>query len=139
LLVSFASDGGGFKDGDVLELRASGAQVLYPETFFVIIAEVEDDNVDIDGFHRAADGTIFFSFNEDEDSSLLSGDQAGVVRDGAILRFVQGDTAASVLYTEDEVSLMVSQALGSNVAIGDVKGLSQGPDGSVVFSVQSPS
>lgn len=137
--VSFASDGGGFEDGDLIQLLPTGAEVAVPENLLVLLIEAEDENVDLDAFHRDADGVVYFSFAEDEASLLLSGDQAGVVRDGAVLRWDPADPAASVLLTEDEVSAMVSTALGATTAIGDLKGLSMGPDGTLVFSVQSPS
>lgn len=140
LLVSFASDGQGWEDGDVLRLSPEGPEVVYPEELFVVVCGALDENVDVDAVQLDADGTLYFSFSEDEDSSLLSGDDPGLIRDGDVLRWPEGATQAEIHLTESEIDALVSAALGSSETTGEVKGLARDPfSGALLFSVQSPS
>jgi hypothetical protein len=138
LYLSLLSDQDGFSDGDVLRLSPGGTEVFLSEDAFVAAIGSVDGQIDIDAFHLDADGTILFSLAEDEESTTLSGDDAGKIRDGAILEWTA--TTISVLHTESEVELMVELALGAAVSIGDTKGISRDPSsGEILFSVQSPS
>ncbi|MFH1998093.1 MAG: hypothetical protein ABIK28_00365, partial [Planctomycetota bacterium] len=85
------------------------------------------------------EGVIYFSFADNENSSLLPGGQPGQIRDGDILRIdTFGDIV--VLYSEDDVSQMVATATGSSAAIGDVLSLAYDwTYNSLLFTVQSPS
>jgi len=140
LLVSFASDAQGFEDGDVLRLAPEGAEIVYPEELFSVICGATDENVDVDAIQLDADGTLYFSFAEDEDSSFLSGDDPGVIADGDVLRWVEGAGQAEMHLTESQIDALVSAALGSSQATGDVKGLARDPQtGALLFCVQSPS
>ncbi|GJM20377.1 MAG: hypothetical protein DHS20C15_02920 [Planctomycetota bacterium] len=140
LLLSFASDAQGFKDGDAVRLSSSGAEIAFPEQLFVLITGASDDNVDLDALQVDADGALIFSFNENEDSTLLSGDEAGVIADGDVLRWETGAGQAELLFTESEIDAMVSAALGVAVSTGDTKSLARHPQsGALLFSVQSPS
>lgn len=140
LLFSLVSDEAGFSDGDVLAMEPTGVVVLIPEDTLVTVFGISDGNLDVDAVHLQEDGVWLLSFNEDEDSTLLSGDTAGVLADGDVLRWDTINAQVDVLYTEAEVDGMVSAALGSSQSSGDTKGLARDPEtGALLFSVQSPS
>lgn len=140
LHLSLLSNQDGFLDGDVLRAGPGGFTVRWPESHFVGLVGASDGEIDVDAVHVDDDGSLLFSLAENEDSTLLSGDAAGVVADGAILSWSPGDAAATILFTESEVDGLVSAALGAATSIGDVKGLARDPgNGAVLFSVQSPS
>ncbi len=141
LFLSLVSNEAGYLDGDVLRgTPASGFSVFLGEADFVMACGLTDGNADIDAFHKDGDGSVFFSFAEDEDSSFLSGDTPGVVADGDILKWNPFLGSADVFHRESEVGAFVSQALGSATSIGDVKGVARNPlTGALLFTVQSPS
>ncbi len=140
LLLSLVANEAGFLDGDVLGFSGGQASVFMAEATFVALVGASDGDVDVDAFHLDDNGRIVFSLADDEDSTSLSGDDPGVVQDGAILTWMPGETSASLLWTEAEVSGLVTAALGSTQNVGDTKGLGRDPGtGALLFSVQSPS
>ncbi len=139
LYLSFTTDEAGFLDGDVLRLGPGGMHVAHPEAQFVAWTGASDGNVDVDALQIDADGTLWFSFADNENSSLLSGDQAGLIKDGDILYVAPGASLAVMAYTESQVDGLVSAALGLSTTTTDTLGLSRDPrDGALLFSVQSP-
>lgn len=139
LYLSLQSDELGFRDGDVLRLVGDTMTVFLPEEAFGLATGVDGD-LDVDAFHLDPDGTVLFSFAEDETSTILSGDTPGTIADGDVLVWSGTATSAAILYTESVVTAMVNQALGNATASGDTKGLARDPTtGDVLFTVQSPS
>lgn len=139
LLFSTPSNEGGFLDGDVLGFGRDGLQIVWAEADVAAAVGAIDGNVDVDAIHRDVDGTWIFSLADTEASAILSGDDPGTIKDGAVLSWVPGAAAATVLHTESEVSAMVSQALGATTSVTDTLGLTRDPaTGAILFSVQSP-
>ncbi|HEX5009449.1 MAG TPA: hypothetical protein VFY71_03535 [Planctomycetota bacterium] len=141
LYISLASNEAGFLDGDILRGGDGNFTVWLPESAFVGITGATDGNVDVDAFQLDADGTILFSFGDNEDSAFLSSDGSGTVKDGDILILPFGAPSASILYTETEVNAMVTLALDSSSTITTTDTLSLARDpvnGAVLFTVQSP-
>jgi hypothetical protein len=140
LLFSITTDEAGFLDGDVIGVGPSGSlEVSIAEAVFVAAVGSTDGNVDLDAFQLDADGTLLFSFGDNEGSAFLSGEDPNVLKDGDVLRLAPGAAAATVLYTEAQVSALVTQALGVASTTVDTLSLARNPqDGTVLFSVQSP-
>jgi len=138
VVFSLVSSELGVLDGDVVRLAQEGLVVVVPESVFVTAIGSLDGDVDVDAVHIEEDGTVLFSLTDDEDSGVLSGDEAGKVKDGAILELAPPSTLATILYTESQVDALVASALGLTPSIGDVKGLCRW-NGQILFSVQSPS
>lgn len=140
ILLSLLADQGAVKDGDIVALTADG-QILtrVAEATLVAAFGVTDGNLDVDAIHHDGLGGYWLSFAEDEASSLLSTDQAGVITDGSILHYDSVTQFVRADYLEADVDAMVSQALGSAVSVGDVLGLSVDSRGFLAFTVQSPS
>lgn len=129
----------GFADGDVLRFEGGTLTEFIPEDAFGVLTGVDGD-LDVDAFHLDDDGTVLFSFAEDETSTTLSGDVPGEIADGDVLLWPAGSSAASILYTESQITAIVNQALGNATASGDTKSLARDPStGAVLFTVQSPS
>jgi hypothetical protein len=140
LLFSLTSNELGFLDGDVLGVVDGGYEVVISEAAFMGAAGVDDGNLDIDAIHRYEDGSLLFSFAENESSNTLSGDIAGVVQDGDILLWPAGSAGAELLLTEGQINALVAAAIGSSVSIGDTKGVAVDPfTNDILFTVQSPS
>jgi hypothetical protein len=141
LYISLLSDEAGFKDGDVLRFGPGGLSVFRSEAEFIAASGATDGNVDVDAFQLDTDGTILFSFSDNEASAFLSGDDPGMVKDGDVLLWLPGSPAAQVLLTEAQVNAMVTKALGSTSTISTIDTLSLARDpqnGAVLFSVASP-
>lgn len=140
LFLSLSKDECGMKDGDVFTFNGSGGIVPFlAEQDLIDLTGALDGNVDVDAFTRSPDGVIYFSFAENEDSSVLPAGQPGEIKDGDILRLAT-DNTLTVFYTEDEVKQIASTAAGSSVSTGDVLGLAFDTAYScLLFSVQSPS
>lgn len=141
LYLSLGSDEAGFKDGDVFRGGAGGFSVFRSEAEFIAAAGASDGNVDVDAFQLDPDGTILFSFADNEASAFLSGDDPGVVKDGDVLAWPAGAATAVVLLTEAQVNQLVTVALGSPsvLATSDTTALARDPQsGEVLFAVQSP-
>jgi len=141
LYISLTADEAGHKDGDVLRCGPGGLSVFRAESEFIAASGATDGNVDIDAFQLDADGSILFSFGDNEASAFLSGDDPGVVKDGDVLLWLPGAPAAQVLMTEAQVNGMVTLALGSSstVSTTDTLSLARDPQtGALLFSVASP-
>ncbi|MCB9899315.1 MAG: hypothetical protein H6825_15020 [Planctomycetes bacterium] len=139
LYISLLSNENGFLDGDVLALSQEGASVFRSEAEFAAAAGASDGNVDVDAFSLDADGTIWFSFAEDEASAFLSGDQPGSIGDGDVLVWPAGQSVAQIVYTEAQIDAFVSAALGASTSTVDTRGLARDAAGQLLFVVQSPS
>jgi len=139
LLFSIPSDQAGFRDGDILSFGDSGLQVSIPEDDFVVATGASDGNVDLDALQIDPDGRILFSFADNENSTLLSGDVPGQIKDGDVLSWMPGTPQAEIVYTESQIDALVSHALGFAVTTTDTSGLARDPvTGSLLFSVLSP-
>lgn len=139
LSFSIPADQAGFRDGDVLTFGPGGLQILIPEIAFVDAAGASDGNVDLDALQVDADGTLLFSFADNEVSTVLSGDVAGQIKDGDVLSWMPGTSQAAMVYTEAQVDGLVSQALGATILTTDTGGLARDPvTGQLLFSVLSP-
>jgi len=141
LYISLSTNEAGFLDGDILRGGGGKFSVWLPEAAFTAATGATDDNVDVDAFQLDADGTILFSFGDNEESAFLSGDGSGTIKDGDILILPPGAATASILFTETDVSAMVTLALGSSSTITTTDTLSLARDpltGAVLFTVQSP-
>jgi hypothetical protein len=140
LLFSITVDEAGFKDGDVVGVGAGGnLEVVMAEPSFIAAVGSTDGNVDLDAFQQDPDGTVLFSFGDNEASSFLSGDDPNVIEDGDVLMLAPGATVASVLFTESQIDAFVGQALGATSSTVDTLALARNPqDGAVLFTVQSP-
>jgi hypothetical protein len=140
LLFSIGTDEAGFKDGDIIALGAGGEfEVHTAEAAFIAAAGITDGNVDIDAYELDTDGSVLFSFGDNEASSFLSGDTPGLVKDGDVLSWPAGSALAEMVYTEPQINAFVTQALGVAATTTDTTGLARDPvSGVLLFSVQSP-
>ena len=139
LSFSIPADQAGFKDGDVLAFGPGGIQVSIPEATLVTVTGASDNNVDLDALQIDAGGVVYFSFADNENSTFLSGDVAGQIKDGDVMKWIPGDAQASMVYTESQIDTMVSHALGATVLTTDTSGLARDPvTKALLFSVLSP-
>ncbi len=141
LYISLSADEAGHLDGDVLRCGPGGLSVFRAESEFIAASGATDGNVDVDAFQLDADGTVLFSFGDNEASAFLSGDDPGTVKDGDVLLWLPGSPTAQVLMTEAQVNGMVTLALGSTstVSTTDTLSLARDPQsGALLFSVASP-
>lgn len=137
--VSFNTTFGPWLDGDIVRLAADGTlQLAYPEAQVIGWFGLTDGQVDLDGLHVAADGSLFVSFADNEASALLSTDTPGIVTDGSVVVWDPASQTASVRVTEAGVDALVSHALGSAATTTDTLGVALDRNGALVFSVQSP-
>ena len=140
VLISFSTTFGGFLDGDVVRLASDGTLALERSEAELIAAfGLTDGSMELDGLHVGPDGRIYVSFADDEGSSLLSTDQAGVVTDGSIVWWDPVAATIGVELTEAGVDGCVSNALGRALKTGDTLGIAMDRNGVIAFSVQSPS
>ena len=139
LSFSIPADQAGFKDGDVLSFGPAGIQVSIPEATFVAVTGASDGNVDLDALQIDSSGAIYFSFADNENSTLLSGDVAGQIKDGDVMSWSPQSAVAEMVYKESQIDGMVSHALGSTVLTTDTSGLARDPvTKALLFSVLSP-
>jgi hypothetical protein len=141
LYISISSDEAGFKDGDVIKCGPGGMTVWRTELAFMTATGCTDGNVDLDALQIDADGTIVFSFADNEASSFLSGDGTGIIKDGDVLTWAPGALTAQILYTETQINALVKHALNSSTAVSttDTKDVAREPfTGALLFAVQSP-
>ena len=139
LYFSMPADQAGFKDGDILSFGAAGLQVFRPEADLVAVTGASDGNVDLDALEIGPTGALYFSFADNELSTVLSGDLPGQIKDGDVMGWLPGAPQAMMVYTEAQVDTLVSQALGVTVTTTDTSGLARDPvSGELLFSVLSP-
>jgi len=139
LSFSIPADQSGFKDGDVLSFGAGGIQVSIPEAAIVAATGAADGNVDLDALQIDPSGAIYFSFADNESSTVLSGDLPGQIKDGDVMSWIPQAAAAEMVYTESQIDGLVSHALGATVLTVDTGGLARDPvSKALLFSVLSP-
>jgi hypothetical protein len=137
--VSFNTTFGPWLDGDIVRLAADGTlQLAFAEATIVGWFGLTDGQIDVDGLHFAADGSVLISFADNEASALLSTDTPGVVTDGSVVVWNPASQSASVRVTEAGVDALVTHALGSAATTTDTLGVALDRNGVLVFSVQSP-
>lgn len=142
MTFSFLTDVGAFKDGDILRLEGNGTVSTYlAEADLAGAMGAKDGNIDIDAIaFNPADGTLYFSVGEDEESNFLSGSVPGFVLAEEVLKLAKGGVRAEVLYTQTDMQNFVAHALGvSPFDIQDVLSLGLSQSGAVYFSIQTPS
>ncbi len=134
---------GQVKDGDIFILTGQGqVQVVFAEDFFA--NSTQTTTVDVDAFHLAADGTLYFSFANDEttaSSTLIAanGGQA-TLDESTVFKLSPGATEAAILYTRSDILQFVNNALGSSYStIVDLTGFSNDPSfpGEWIFTTGS--
>jgi hypothetical protein len=141
LYISLGSDEAGFKDGDVLRCGPGGLSVWMSEADFMGATGCTDGNIDLDALQIDADGTLIFSFADNEASSFLSGDGSGSIKDGDVLSWVPTSANAQIVYTETQINALVKHALASTTAVSttDTTAVARDPStGALLFAVQSP-
>ncbi|HGY90905.1 MAG TPA: hypothetical protein ENK43_07020 [Planctomycetes bacterium] len=147
-LVSFSTtthfgDGSSVLDGDLVALLPQGSpQVVISEN--TLTAATSTGSVDLDAAHLMDDGTLIFSFAEDEvtSSTSLIAQNGGVATLDETVVFIlpPGAAEASILYTKQAVVSMVNQALGlSLTTVVDLTGIAPDPNqsGAWLFCVGS--
>jgi hypothetical protein len=128
--VRFAS-GLSVVDGDVISLQANGAvNVLYPENFFAGVTGTS--SIDVDAFHLEADGSLLFSFDADESTSLASltaqNGGAPLIDESVVFRWTPGSLEATILLGKSQILAMVNAAVGTSLTtIVDTQGVSEDP------------
>lgn len=150
LLVSFSADrtfasGEKARDGDVVRFVPGGSfQVVHSEDVFA--AGTATSAIDVDAFAIAPDGTLFFSFAEDETTSAgyLAAENGGnpTLDEACVFTWRPGEAEAHLFLTPDALVAMVNQALGSALTtVGDLQGLDLDPEnpGALLFAVSSKS
>ena len=139
LYFSMPADQAGFKDGDILSFGPAGLQVFRPEADLVAATGASDGNIDLDALEIGPTGAIYFSFADNEASTVLSGDLAGQIKDGDVMGWLPGDPQAQMVHTEAQIDTLVSHALGVTVTTTDTGALARDPaSGDLLFSVLSP-
>lgn|GEM_PF-6111360 len=143
LYLSFLSDDGGFLDGDVVRLSASGAfEVAFDEASIATALGDPGLAIDLDGFAFESPspsapgpfggGRLLFSLSSDATTPVL-----GPVSNGDVLALDEQGTV-SVLFTEADVQDALTAATGSTDAVGDVHAV-EWVAGEVWVAIQSPS
>ncbi len=147
-LVSFATtthfgDGSTVLDGDLVALLPQGSpQIVVAES--TLSAATSTAGVDLDAAHLMGDGTLIFSFAEDEvtsSMSLTAQNGGGATLDETVVFILApGAAEASILFTKQAVVAMVNQALGlSLTTVVDLTGIAPDPNqpGAWLFCVGS--
>ncbi len=150
LLVSFSADrsfpsGAKARDGDVIRLGPGG-------TFTVFVSEdqfaaaTSTSSIDVDAFAIAPDGTLYFSFAEDETTTAahLVAENGGseTLDEACVFQIRPSDSQAHLYLSPASFLAMVNHAIGSSLTtVGDVQGLDFDPDvpGALLFAVSSKS
>jgi hypothetical protein len=128
VLLSLPKDELSFRDGDILIVkRGEGASLFLPEAWFLEHFQIADGDVNVDAFTLSPSGHRYFSFADDE-WGRLPGDPPSprLIRNGAVLCVDPGG-GATVLYTEQVVTLLVAHALDRPVGALNVTGLAYDP------------
>ncbi|MEZ6197531.1 MAG: hypothetical protein R3F20_17690 [Planctomycetota bacterium] len=141
LLVSFttnftALDGTLVRDGDVVRLLGGGAvEITYAETD--LAAATGTSAIDVDAFHVGDDGSIAFSFAEDEttsDPALIAQNGGLATLDEATVLTIAADGTTSILFTRDDVVALASAAAGQTLSsVVDTVGITADPDDPSAF------
>jgi len=135
--TSFQSDEGGFKDGDIVLLRADGTFVAVIDEQSIALAlgdaalDIDVDALCFEGGGPLGGGRMMFSLADNATSPTL-----GALLDGDVLEYSSTGNVQR-LFTEAEVSAAFAAATGTTAAVGDVLGLEL-VNGEVWASVQAP-
>jgi hypothetical protein len=129
--ASFVAPGGvTVLDGDVFRFNETGVEVLYPEAFFASVTGTT--GIDVDAFAVGPLGEIYFSFAEDEATSIPSliaanGGQA-TIDEQCVFRLDAGSTTAVLHLTQTQVVAIFNAACGTNAtSVVDVQGVDIDP------------
>lgn len=120
LLASISADstipgGPTLRDGDIFRIDPAGLVVAYPESLFTAATGTVD--VDIDAFATAPDGTLWWSFADDETttSATLTATLGGnVINRHVVFKLVPGAVEASVVLTQTSVTTLFNAACGTS-------------------------
>lgn len=140
--LSFLGDLSGYHDGDILQVMpGGGVTVDLSESQLVAAIGAKDGNIDVDAIAiDPVTGDLYFSVGEDEESTFLSGSMPGFVLAEEVLYLPKGSNQASMFYTQADIQGMVAHALGTApFDVQDLLSLGMASNGSLYFSVQSPS
>lgn len=134
-LVSFDRNttvlGGSLLDGDVVAFMPSGNVVIvHAEATFA--QSTSTTSVDIDAFHQLGDGTLLFSFADDEtttDPTLIAANGGDArIDETTVFELSPGAQTATMRYTRSDVLAFVNNALGSSLSsVVDLVGLTTDP------------
>ncbi len=135
--------GGTVKDGDIFAIETQGqVNVVYPESLFANATQTS--TIDVDAFHEAADGSLYFSFATDEVSTepgLIASNSGNPIFDESVVFVLPaGSTTAQMLYSRADILLFVNNALGTNfTTVVDLTGFTPDPNspGDWIFAVAS--
>ncbi|MFT7619859.1 MAG: hypothetical protein ACI97A_003516 [Planctomycetota bacterium] len=120
------------KDGDVFTIDTKGrVRIVYPEAHFA--STTQTSTVDVDAFHEAQDGTLYFSFANDETTTspaLIAANGGNPVLDeSTVFQLGFGQLAASLLFTRSDILQFVNNAMSSSYSsIVDLTGLTPDPN-----------
>ena len=105
-------------DGDVFRFTASGVQIVYAESFFQ--AATGTTAVDVDAFAIGPLGELYFSFAEDETSSVAAliaqNGGAALLDEQCVFRLDLGATTAAIHLTPAQCLAAFNQACGTTAS-----------------------
>ncbi len=135
--------GGTVVDGDVFAIEADGQiNVIYPEVFFATATQTS--TIDVDAFHEAADGTLYFSFANDEvttsNSLATQNNGAANLDESTVFMILPGSTMAQIAFTKNDILQVVSTAMGTTFStIVDLTAFAADPasPGDFIFGIGS--
>jgi hypothetical protein len=118
------------KDGDVFHFTGTGAVVDLPESFFEAVTGTS--GVDVDGFAIAPNGDLYFSFAEDEATTIpaLIAQNGGfaTLDEQCVFKFAGGAAAATIHLTQSAVVAVFNAAFGASATtVVDVDGIELDP------------
>ena len=130
-------------DGDVFSLHAGGiVQIEFLEADFANVTSTT--TVDIDAFHLAADGSCYFSFANDENTTsanLIAANGGNASLDETtVFYWPIGSTEAQIYLDRNAILAHVNQALGTSLTtVVDVTGFTDDPNspGEFLFTLGS--
>ena len=122
LLLSVSSDtaipgSATVKDGDIFRFDGPGVTILYPEAMFASASGSGD--VDLDAFAIAADGTLFWSYSDDEVTvapGVIAALGSSLINKHVILKLEPGAFEAVVVMTQQQVVMAFNAACGTSVS-----------------------
>ncbi|MCB9831488.1 MAG: hypothetical protein H6807_03365 [Planctomycetes bacterium] len=122
---------GTIEDGDIVVLMPGGLVTeIIDESVFAVMTGTS--TIDVDAFHMADDGSICFSFADDEttSSAALAAANGGdpLLDESTVFVLPPGAPEALILFSRGQIIAMVNQAMGSNLSsVVDVTGISPDP------------
>lgn len=118
-------------DGDIFTIETLGrVQIVYPESMFA--AATQTSTIDVDAFHEAADGSVYFSFANDEvtiDPALIAANGGNATIDeSCVFMIPAGQSSATLMFTRADILQFVNNAMGQSFSsIVDLTGLTPDP------------